>query len=154
MNLVVNQQGVLQFMGPKQEEEFMYNQQQPVYNSTQQHAYNPNIKKVQYQEEYHVPQQNKNSLPLDPALKHSYIYNKYFKDYSDAGDNKPNPRVPKTIEEYKQMLLNDRIIAIQQKKRIEQIKSKKMLFVVANGVHSNPRNMQATKNNLRSMSFR
>ena len=64
------------------------------------------------------------------------------------------PRVPKTIEEYRQMLLEDRIKAIQQKQRIDQIKSKKMFFMTAPGANSNPRNIQASKNNLRSMSFK
>jgi hypothetical protein len=173
MNLVVNQQGVLQFMGPKQEEEQMYqhqpnytphqpnySQQQPNYSqqqpnySQQQPNYTTNIKKVKYQQGYQVPPENKNQEPLDPAVKHSYIYNKYFKDYIDPVENKPAPRVPKTIEEYRQMLLEDRIRAIQHKQRIEQIKSKKMLFVTTPGSHINPRNIQATKNNLRSMNFR
>jgi len=156
MNLVVNQQGVLQFMGPKQEQELLqpdYNNQQQYYNK-QQPVHNSNIKKVQYQEEYQIPQQNKNSEPLDPTLKHSYIYNKYFKDYVEPMSNKPMPRVPKTIEEYRQMLLEDRIKAIQQKQRIDQIKSKKMFFMTAPGANSNPRNIQASKNNLRSMSFK
>ena len=57
MNLVVNNQGVLQFMAPvSQVEEQQYSQQQ------------------QYQTQE----------PLDPSVKHSFIYNKYFKDYKDV----------------------------------------------------------------------
>ena len=152
MNLVVNQQGVLQFMGPKQEQEQIYQQQNNYI--PQQPNYTTNIKKVKYQQGYQIPPENKNQEPLDPAVKHSYIYNKYFKDYIEPVENKLAPRVPKTIEEYRQMLLEDRIRAIQHKQRIEQIKSKKMLFVTTPGSHLNPRNIQATKNNLRSMNFR
>jgi hypothetical protein len=160
MNLVVNKQGVLQFMGPGQQEaqqqqqqpiyQPMYNQEQPVYNQN-------NIRQVQYQGSQQmnsIPQQNINPEPVDPALKHSYIYNKYFKDYADPNAQKQGPRVPKTIQEYHQMLLDDKIKEIQHKKRVEQIKSKKILFTPAQGAQFNPRNIQASKNNLRSMSFR
>ena len=58
------------------------------------------------------------------------------------------------MEEYQQMLLEDKINAIQQKIRIDQIKSKKMMFTSAPGISADPRNMQATKNTLRSMNFR
>ena len=65
---------------------------------------------------------------------------------------KPEVRVPKTIEEYKQMLLDDRIKAIEQKKRISQIKSTKLLFTT-NTNTGNQDVIRSTKNNLRSMSF-
>jgi hypothetical protein len=157
MNLVVNQEGILQFMGPKQEEVFMDNSQRPSYqpiNNPSVPVYSSNIKKVQYEQMRQSPPQNINSEPLDPTVKHSYIYNKYFKDYVDPNASKPTPRVPQTIEEYRQMLLEERIKAIQQKQRIDQIKSKKMLFVSSPGYNVNPRNIQASNNNLRNMSFR
>ncbi len=132
MNLVVNNQGVLQFMAPNQEE-----LQRPV--------------------EKEVPQQNKVPLPIDQSVKHSYIYNKYFKDYAGINNEKPQAiRVPKTIEEYHQMLLEDKIKKIQHRKMIEQVKSKKMLFI-SEGLTSTPdsrRNIQVSMNNLRMMNFR
>lgn len=158
MNLVVNKQGVLQFMAPNQEE-------QP-QNGQQNYNYNPNdfsqpsqyqqqpYQQQQYQQQYQQPQQNRNSEPIDPSVKHSYIYNKYFKDYGDPNASKPGPRIPKTIEEYHQMLLDDKIKEIQHRKMLEQVKSKKMMFTSAPGVGSNPRNIQASRNNLRSMNFR
>jgi len=155
MNLVVNQQGILQFMGPKQDV-FADNSQRPLYqpiNNTSAPVYNSNIKKVQYKQMHQLPPQNINSEPLDPTVKHSYIYNKYFKDYVVPNINKPIPRVPQTIEEYKQMLLEEKIKAIQQKQRIEQIKSKKMLFVSSPGYNVNLSNIKASNNNLRTMSF-
>jgi len=128
MNLVVNKQGVLQFMIPNQEEQ----------------NYN-------YPNELSQPQ---NQQPVDPAVKHSYIYNKYFKDYAHSNAEKPAPRVPKTIEEYQQMLLDDKIKEIAHRKMIEEVKSKKMMFTSAPGASLNPRNLQATRNNLRMMNFR
>ena len=62
--------------------------------------------------------------------------------------------MPKTIEEYHQMLLEDRIKAIEHKKMIEQVKSKKLMFTSSPGASLNPRNLQASRNNLRMMNFR
>ncbi len=136
MNLVVNNQGILQYMMPIQQD----NQYTQDYNQTQ-YQYNPN-------------ELNRKIEPIDPSVKHSYIYNKYFKDYNDQTGQKSGPRVPKTIEEYKQMLLDDKIKTIKHKMMVEQVKSKKMFFTSVPGATSNPRNIQATKNNLRSMNFK
>jgi hypothetical protein len=60
MNLVVNKSGILQFMShnnPNEEHE----QQQQQYQ----------------QQEYQQPQQQYKQ-PLDPSVKNSFIYNKYF----------------------------------------------------------------------------
>jgi hypothetical protein len=135
MNLVVNNKGVLQFMAPNQEEIQCQN-----YNNPNEFAKQP-------------PQQNKNLQPIESAVKHSYIFNKYFKDYSDINTEKPGPRVPKTIEEYNQMLLEDKIKQIEHRKMIEEVKSKKMMFTTAPGSTSNPRNLRASRNNLRMMNF-
>lgn len=139
MNLVVNKQGVLQFM----------TQTQPIQNT----YYNEEYQNELSQPNNFIHSQQKRE-PLESPVKHSYIYNKYFKDYADPNYQKPGPRVPKTMEEYHKMLLEDRIKAIEHKKRIEQIKSKKILFTSAPGTQSNPRNVVASKNNLRSMNFR
>jgi len=157
MNLVVNKQGVLQFMVPNQEEISQQNEYQPQHNTNyqynphefSQHSQNLNAR-ITPQKQPNRPNQE----PLDQSVKHSYIYNKYFKDYADPNAQKPGPRVPKTIEEYHQMLLEDKIKAIEHKKRIEQIKSTKLLFTAAPGSGSNPRNMVSSKNNLRMMNFR
>jgi len=135
MNIVVNNKGVLQYMQPIQTNE--YNEQP-------------------YQE--YVAQQiaSQNQQPLDPSVKHSFIYNKYFKDYKDTNAPQPKVRVPKTMEEYRQMLIDDKIKEIEHKKRIAQIKPKKMLFttnVGNNNIVQDQGHIQATKNNLRMMSF-
>jgi hypothetical protein len=141
MNLVVNQSGTLQFMVPQQQNEEIYPQEQQQYHP-------------QYQQQYQQPIQVQKSEPLDPSVKHSYIYNKYFKDYQDSLPQAPQVRVPKTIEEYHQMLLEDKIKQIQQQKRISEIKSTKLMFTSNPGYPGNPRNIQASRNNLKMMSFR
>jgi len=129
VNLVVNSQGVLQRIVPALE--------QP--NNQYQQPINPSIA---------------NEEPIDQSIKHSYIYNKYFKHYADPNINEPNVRVPKTMEEYHQMVREDQIKAYEQKKRIEEIKSTKLIFTTTPNASINPRNVVASKNNLRSMSFR
>jgi hypothetical protein len=69
--------------------------------------------------------------------QNSYIYNKYFKDQL-----KPEPLVPKTIEEYKQMVAKKLIENKIQRQRINQIKSTK-LIMPTNNIHIAPVN---TKN--------
>jgi hypothetical protein len=59
---------------------------------------------------------------------YSYIHNKYFKDYKNENHHLPVIRKPKTIEEYKQMVMEDNINRIREKRRIESIKSTKILL--------------------------
>ena len=122
MNLVVNQQGILQFMGAAKPE---------VHRNTQ------------------------NQEPVQPAVKHSYIYNKYFKNYVDPNAEVYVPKIPKTREEYYQMLLEERIKRIELQKHLEQVKSKKLMLTSAAtpGLSSN-RNIQASKNTLNRLQFR
>ena len=157
MNLVVNKSGVLQFMSQNQPIDQQY--QQPQYQ--QQQYQQPQYQQQQYQQPQYQQQQyqepiqfQKSKEPLDPSVKHSYIYNKYFKDYQDAMPTTPQVRVPKTMEEYKQMLLEDKIKQIEQQKRIAEIKSTKLMFTTNPGNPGNPRNIQASRNNLRMMNFR
>lgn len=133
MNLVVTPDGVLQHMRPISQE------------TTQNVPQNPYSYQPQYQPQYQ--HQSYKNEPIEHSVKHSYIYNKYFKDYQDANIQPKGPRRPKTLDELKQMLRDDKIREIQQKIRLSQIKSTKMLFTNVNGI-------QATKNNLRVMAFK
>ena len=160
MNLVVNKKGVLQFMQPTQEpqqQDYQYEEQyyQQQYAQPQQRQYSQ-----QQQRQYAQPQQRQYAQPqqqlVEPSVKHSYIYNKYFKDYADVSAPAPERRVPKTIEEYNQMVREDRIKRIEERKRISEIKSTKLMFTTTPDNHvsqGNPRNVQASKNTLRKMSF-
>ena len=123
MNLVVNQNGVLQYMTPIQKQPLLQTNLQ--YDNISQNKVNKNE-------------------PLVPSVKHSYIYNKYFKDYKDINTFTPEIRVPKTIEEYKKMLLEDKIKRIKQQKRISEIKSTKLFL---------SENIMSSKNGLRKMNF-
>lgn len=129
MNLIVNKQGVLQQMVP---------------NRT-------HVSSIQQATTVQEPPLIEQSI--EPQLKHSYIYNKYFKDYRDSEQPEWQPRVPKTMEEYRQMLADDRKKAYEQKMRIEQIKSTKMLFTTSNTLNPQLRNMRATQNTLNTMKF-
>jgi hypothetical protein len=144
MNLLVNKQGVLQFMTINQNEAVT-----PQTNHNQNNYSMPSQNQRQSFVQHNVVKEE----PINNSVKHSYIYNKYFKDYNNSVAEQPIVRVPKTIQEYRQMLLEDRIKAIEHKKRIEQIKSTKMLFTTTEGSNLNPRNVVASKNNLRSMNF-
>ena len=142
MNLVVNKQGVLQYMSINP-------------NGEQKNYENSNIQNNQYNNpqpinpQYINVNKTNNNEPLDPNVKHSYIYNKYFKEYKDnntSSDAPPELKVIRTDEEFRRMIIEDRIKAIKEKKRIEEIKSTKMFF-------TNVKNIQASKNNLRKMPF-
>jgi len=164
MNLVVNNSGVLQFMAPNQDQSQhqypMQNNQHPVQNKqypVQNKQYPVQNKQYPVQnKQYPVQLQNPRLVEIkkeqiEPAVKHSYIYNKYFKDYHDANPAVPEMKVPKTKEEYLKMLIEERIRQIEERKRISQIKSSRMLFTTNVGKQGI---IQASKNGLRMMSFR
>jgi hypothetical protein len=138
LNLVVNKNGVLQYM-----------------------SVNPNGHEEEQQSQYtQQPPQTKviKGKPLEPQVKNSFIFNKYFKDYKDPNAEQiQEVKVPQTIEEYRQMVLEERIKRIQERNRIAQIKSTKMLYETNNGyIGNNVRNnapIRASKNNLRMMKF-
>ena len=142
LNLVVNKNGVLQYMSAKPNADNQ-EQSQPQYSQQKQ----PQYSQQQYSQQ-NQQQQTKviKGKPLDPQVKNSAIFNKYFKDYKDPNIEYNEPKKPQTIEEYNQMILDERIRRIKERQRISQIKSTKMLF-------ENNNNIQASKNNLRMMKF-
>jgi len=159
MNLAVNKEGVLQFMTINKEDTILNQPQNYNYNAKNinnnlnNNNLNNNIKKILPQHNNNNNNNNNNN-GIEPAVKHSYIYNKYFKDYGDPNAGKPAPRVPKTMEEYRRMLLEDKIKAIQHKKMVDEVKSKKMMFTSAPGSMTNPRDIKPSVNTFRTMNFR
>ena len=153
MNLVVGKNGVLQKMQQPviEEEQYLDYNSLPQYNQNPIPQYNPNS----------IPQynvKNQTETPIEPAVKHSFIYNKYFKDYVDAYKPEPEILVPKTMEEYRQMVYELRLKQEEERKRIAEIKSTKLMFTTNQGYENanngkNPANIRATKNNLRMMRF-
>ena len=89
-----------------------------------------------------------NYLPLDPQVKNSAIYNKYFKNYKDPNEIKM-PQVPLTPQEQRVKLIKQYVEAQQAKKRIAQIKSKKMFYSTQNIAISAPQ--QQAPNNLNKL---
>ena len=145
LNLVVNKNGVLQYMSVNPNAGNQ--EQQPQYSQKQQYSQQPQQTKVI------------KGKPLDPQVKNSAIFNKYFKDYKDPNaEPVQEVKVPQTMEEYRQMVLEERMRRIQERNRIAQIKSTKMLYesnngnIGSNNVRNNG-NINASKNNLRMMKF-
>jgi len=137
LNLVVNKNGVLQYMSVNPTGE---NTEQPQYNQQLQPQYNQN----QHPQTKTIAK----GKPLEPQVKNSFIFNKYFKDYKDPNaEIVEEVKVPQTVEEYNRMVLEERIKRIQERNRIAQIKSTKMLF------ENNNNNVSASKNTLRMMKF-
>lgn len=63
---------------------------------------------------------------IDPNInQNNYIYNKYFREHIQTA---PNVKRPMTLMEYRRKLIKD----IIQKRRINQIKSTKLLFSTSN----------------------
>jgi hypothetical protein len=149
MNLVVGKNGVLQKM------------QQPVTYEQPQQQYLQQQQQQQFlpQQQYNVKKIEQNQAPIDPSVKHSFIYNKYFKDYVDSYKPEPEVLVPKSMEEYRQMVYELRLKQEEERKRIAEIKSTKLMFTVNKGYENanngkNPVNIRPSKNNLRMMNFR
>jgi hypothetical protein len=71
------------------------------------------------------------SVPI--TQNNNYIYNKYFKDVNQS---QPTIRRPRTLQEYKRMLVEDYI----QKQRVKQIKSTKLILPSSNIHFSQQRN--------------
>jgi hypothetical protein len=126
LNLEVSKNGVLQRMSIKSDNNVGNNN-------------NTNIKQIQ----------NINNSKVEPEVKHSYIYNKYFKNYKDSVEAIV-PRIPKTREEYRQMVMEDLINRQKAKQRIAQIKSTKMLYTNNNNFYTSaPTNIN--RNNLNKL---
>jgi hypothetical protein len=156
MNLVVGKNGVLQQMQHQvvEEQPQYLPQPQQQYNIKKQDQYLP-----QQQEQYNIKKIEQNQAPIDPTVKHSFIYNKYFKDYVDAYKPEPEVLVPKSMEEYRQMVYEQKVKEAEERKRISEIKSTKLMFTTNKGYENanngkNPANIRPSKNNLRMMNFR
>jgi hypothetical protein len=153
LNLVISPNGVLQYMTFKPKNDILVQPQsgtqyqpQHQYNQPSSKTIQPSSKTIQPSSKT-IQQRNKNSEPLDPQVKNSFIFNKYFKDYKDPNIKFEEPKnKPQTVEEYNKSLLEDRLRIIKERNRIAQIKSTKILF-------ENKPTINVTKNNLRRMPF-
>ena len=93
---------------------------QPIIDNHLGQKWDTNKKKVTFNQ---VPQQQQQ---ID---KSSYIYNKYFKDYKDQSQNQiEEPRRPLTKNEMIKQVIINKVNAINERNRIAEIKSTKLLF--------------------------
>ena len=103
-------------------------------NNTQPQEYSqPNFQEQQQS------QQNKS---IDPRIKNSAIYNKYFKNYKDPNEIVV-PKKPLTPQERRNLMIKQYIERQEALKRISRIKSKKMLYSTTNIAISSAPQQQA-----------
>jgi hypothetical protein len=133
-----------QYSQQPQQQQYSQQQQQQQYSQQPQQYYQ------EYTEQPPNNVQVKKQEPLDPSVKHSYIFNKYFKDYQDATPQAPEVKIPKTREEYFRMIQEERLRRIHEAHRISQIKSRKLMFTANNTYQEN---IRTTANKLHKMSF-
>jgi hypothetical protein len=102
---------------PQQQKEILFSQRQSQnqYQSQPQNQY-----QSQPQNQYQSQSMDDSNIP-----KNSYIYNKYFKDEIQQN---PSVRRPKSLHEYKMMVIDDYL----QRQRIKQMKSKKLVMPTSN----------------------
>jgi len=139
LNLTVSQNGVLQRMSIKTDFNTIIGKDVSRTNNVSQVNQVSQVSQVNQS-------QSTNNGRIDPDVKHSYIYNKYFKNYSGENPDIIVPRIPKTREEYRQMLLEDAINRQRAKQRAAIVKSTKMLYTNTNNNTFTPTNVN--RNNL------
>ena len=76
--------------------------------------------------------QNVNQNINQNGNQNSYIFDKYFKNYQQEQAANEIPKVPLTPDEIKRNIILHRLKQIEERKRIEQIKPKKLLFNTSN----------------------
>lgn len=103
---------------------------------------------------YETSQDRQQSIPQ--MVKNSVIYNKYFKDYVDERVIMPEKKVPKTIKEYNEMVREYKIKRFEERKKMSEIKSTKLLFTNntqdSRIIHTKIKPKQS-RNNLKRMGF-
>lgn len=85
----------------------------------------------QKQQQFKQQQQPIQNINTISTPQNSYIYNKYFSNETQNADI--GPRVPRSLQEYRNMLVHD----IIQKQKIKQIKSTKLIMPNSN-IHFAP----------------
>jgi hypothetical protein len=121
------------------------NQNQYQYQNQNQNQNCSNSLKTCYRKQQN---QQQNPIPIPIQEKSSYIYNKYFKDYKDKTQSEATETFPKiylTREEFKKRLILEQIRKREERKKIEEVKSKKLLFARNN--HFAPTNAIPNKLN-------
>jgi hypothetical protein len=118
MNTVVID-GKLEFIRNDSQMQPEYNQDNYIQPPQQTHKKKVNFGQQQQQ--------------IDPNLKNSYIYSKFFKDYKDP-EYIPQPKAPLSKQQIVKQILIDKVNRHNDQIRISQIKSTRLLF---NGNNNN-----------------
>ena len=133
LNLVVSSDGVLKKMSSKSSVVDSTFYHDPKYIGDQDNFINDLAPRKKFEPASFKPTTHKtkavsfnNNSALEPELKNSTIYNKYFKNYKD--ESPILPRRPLSQSELRNMLIKDKINSIIQRKRVARIKSKNLLF--------------------------
>ena len=71
---------------------------------------------------------NSNVKKIEPELKNSSIYNKYFKNYKDPSIIEEVPRRPLTQSELRDQLINEKILLIKQQINAQKVKNKNLVI--------------------------
>lgn len=108
----------------------------------------PNTGSFKKKVSFNDPQQ-----PMQQVNKNSYIYNKFFKDYKDPRQNQYEDEVPQrplTKKELINQIIINRIKDVNERNRIAEVKSTKLLFNNNNmrNIVINPTQNQASLNRL------
>lgn len=87
-----------------------------------------------------VPEQVNYAAQIPYQEQNNYIYNKYFQDYNkQQQQQQQGPSRPLTLQERRAIIIKRQIEIENQRRRISEIKSKKMLFSSSNINFSNGR---------------
>lgn len=90
-------------------------------------VYNSNQQKQSPHLQNYTKQQSPKQEAIPDAVKQSKVYNKYFSNYQ-AAPTEPEVIKPQTIEEYKNLVREEKIKRFLAQKRAERIKSTKLAF--------------------------
>jgi len=80
-----------------------------------------------YNSNHRPSNQQQKQEPIPESVKQSKVYNKYFSNYQ-AGPREPEVIKPQTLEEYKNLVREERIKRFLAQKRAERVKSTKLAF--------------------------
>ena len=122
----IDYDGILKKMGMKESKGKLFWEKNSETSSENFIPYDPgqrrkNINTQQHKSRKNPTYQSPNPAYQSPAYQNSYIHNKYFKNEFKEQEEMQKPR---NLIEYRNMLIR-RII---ERKRIEQIKSRQMIF--------------------------
>ena len=120
---ILEKMGMYLFNGKLHKKEFNQNQNYN-QNNINRESFNT-ISNNHFQKRMNQSEHFREPIQHQTGLQNSYIYNKYFKEQIQA-ENKV--RRPLTLMEYRRMILKDLI----QKRRIREIKSKKLMLPSSN----------------------